>query len=39
VGGLRAGMAIGSLETFDPTGRMRAVVDCGPDGRERSRRA
>jgi hypothetical protein len=39
VGGFRDGTAIGSMETFDPQGRMRTSVDFGPDGVERSRRA
>ena len=33
------GTPIGSLEIFDPAGRMRSAVDFGADGRERSRRA
>jgi hypothetical protein len=39
VGGFRDGMAIGTIETFDPQGRMRTSVDFGPDGVQRSRRA
>lgn len=39
VGGFRDGVAIGTVETFDPQGRMRSAVDYGPDGKERSRRA
>jgi hypothetical protein len=38
-GGFRDGMPIGSLEMFDPAGRMRSAVDFGADGKERSRRA
>jgi len=39
VGGFRDGTAIGTMETFDPAGRMRGAIDYGPDGKELSRRA